>query len=338
MNRLDNYLALDSPNIPLIPEQADGLPFGQFVPCESEEMESLLGPVKSRDMFLPNFTIRAFEGKMPRDAVFYDQQGQGLDMLGSCIFLKGKVKTFLPGGHQSEIVSYNRSHNFKFDPNNEFRHVCQAETELNFVHISYMPAFINDLLPENEPWAEKLKAKIEGKERIVGDNFAAISLAQEQALANIFNTPLTGKLGYMMMETSVIQLILLQLYALFYPGDEAYRQPALNHRDAELIQELKDYLNNTFLDDHTIAGLAQQFGTNTNKLMTLFKKTFGKSIFEYITDQRMEHARRLLREEGLLITEVSRNIGYKNPNHFSTAFKKRFGVQPSAFSRKGVAA
>jgi len=334
MNHACNYITVDSPNIPLIAEQEDSQPFGQFIPYESEEISSILGHVKSKDMYLPNFTVRAFEGVMPRNAVFYDQQGQGLDMLGSCIFLKGQVKTFLPDG-EVEIVSYNRSQNFKFDPNNEFRHLCLADTELNFFHISFTPRFFNQLLPENEPWAEKLKTKIDRKERIVGDHFTAISLAQEQAIANIFNTPLTGKLGYMMIETSIIQLILLQMYSLFH-REEAFKQPSINKRDVDLMQELKDYLNSTFLDDHTISGLAQQFGTNTNKLMNLFKKMFGKSIFEYITDQRMEHARKLLREEGLLVTEVSRNIGYKNPNHFSTAFKKRFGVRPSAFCRNEV--
>jgi AraC-like DNA-binding protein len=45
----------------------------------------------------------------------------------------------------------------------------------------------------------------------------------------------------------------------------------------------------------------------------------------------MEHAFRLLRDDGLLVTEVSRNVGYKNPNHFSTAFKKKFGINPSVF-------
>lgn len=332
MSSARSAITLDSPNIPLIAEQEDGLPFGQFIPYESEEMEPILGSVKSQDMYLPNFTIRAFEGKMPRNAVFFDHHGRGLDMLGSCIFLKGQVKTYVPGRDEN-IVSYNRSQNFKFDPNNEFRHLCLAETELNFVHISFTPRFLNQLLPENEPWAETLKGKIERKERLVGDHFAAISLAQEQALSNIFNAPLTGKLGYMMIETSVIQLILLQMYSLFH-REEAFRQPSVSNRDVDLIQELKDYLNSTYLDDHSISGLAQRFGTNTNKLMSLFKRMYGKSIFEYITDQRMEHARKLLREEGLLVTEVSRSIGYKNPNHFSTAFKKRFGVQPSAFARR----
>lgn len=326
MSHASNYVTVDSPNIPLTAEQEDGLPFGEFLPYQPEPMESVLEGVRTRDMFLPNFTLRAFQGSMPRDAVFYDTQGQGLHMLGSCIFLKGQVKTILPGRDEG-IMSYNRSQNFKFDPNNEFRHLYLADTELDFIHVSFTTSFLGQLLPEDEPWAEDLKGKIERKERVVGERFAAISLAQEHVLANIFNTPLTGKLGYMMIETSIIQLILLQLYSLFYK-QEGFRESPFSKRDIELAQALKDYLNSRYLDDHTLQGLAQQFGTNTNKLMSLFRQMFGKSIFEYIADQRMEHARKLLKEEGLLVTEVSRHIGYKNPNHFSTAFKKRFGVCP----------
>ncbi|MEX1239712.1 MAG: hypothetical protein WEB30_08340 [Cyclobacteriaceae bacterium] len=165
MNRSYDYVTVDSPNIALIAEQENGAPpFGQFIPYKPAGMASILGEVKSQDMYLPNFTVRSFEGRMPRNAVFLDQHGQGLDMVGSCIFLKGQVKTFLPGGREVDIVSYNRSQNFKFDPNNEFRHLCLAETDLNFIHISFKPSFFKQLLPENEPWAEKLKTKIERKE------------------------------------------------------------------------------------------------------------------------------------------------------------------------------
>jgi AraC-like DNA-binding protein len=68
---------------------------------------------------------------------------------------------------------------------------------------------------------------------------------------------------------------------------------------------------------------------NTNKLMALFKKTFGKSLFEYISELKMDMAHRMLQEEGKMVVEVARVMGYKNPNHFSTAFKKRFGISPS---------
>ena len=330
MNRAYNYVTMDSANIPLICQSEDAdAAFGQFLPYTTHDNEVLSGQIKTRDMFLPNFSVRAFQGTMPRDTIFFDHHGKGIGMLGSCIFFHGQIETFVPG-RKERMVSHNRSHNFKWDPYNEFRHRCQAETDLNFLHISYKPDFFMQFLPDNERWADMLRQKIEKKERIAGEFYASITLAQEQALANIFNTPLTGKLGYMMIETSIIQVVLLQMYSLFH-NDEAFKAPSVNKRDQEIANELREHLNQTFLEDHSIPSLAQHFGTNTNKLMNLFKKVFGKSIFEYITEQRMEHARRLLTEEGMLVTEVARNIGYKNPNHFSTAFKRKFGVIPSVY-------
>ena len=137
-----------------------------------------------------------------------------------------------------------------------------------------------------------------------------------------------GKLGYMMIETSIIQVLLIHLHSLFYK-EEAFKQPVANRRDFEIIQQLKDHLTKTFLEDHCLSTLARQFGTNTNKLMSLFKKIFGRSIFEFIGELRMDHAMELLRDHGLLVTEVARTVGYKNPNHFSCAFKRKYGISPS---------
>jgi AraC-like DNA-binding protein len=44
----------------------------------------------------------------------------------------------------------------------------------------------------------------------------------------------------------------------------------------------------------------------------------------------MEYAMRLIREDQKFVTEAARILGYKNPHHFSAAFKKKFGICPSA--------
>jgi len=154
-------------------------------------------------------------------------------------------------------------------------------------------------------------------------------VVQENALQNIFNCPLEGRLGEMMMETSIIQLLLLQLHGLF--GKEAnIITSKFGKRDLELAHELKLHLTQTFLHDHTLEELSKRFGVNTNKLMTMFRSLFGKSIFEYIGSLRMEFARNQIRESDKRIIDIARLIGYKNPNHFSAAFKKHFGISPTA--------
>ena len=326
-----NSTTINNPNIQLLSAaQATSIPMGKFLPVPNgndEAFEHAVTNVKVHDMYLPNFSLRMFEGRIVDNAVFCNQHGEGTDLLGSCLFLKGTVKSTLPGQTDGPLSS-NWSQNFKYDPNNEYLHSCLADTDLHFIHLSYTSEYFNEFLPDDQHWADMLKSRIRRKERIIGDHFSAITLAQQQALKNILNCPLEGKLGYMMIETSIIQILLIHLHSLFYK-EEAFKQPVANRRDVEIIQQLKDYLTKTFLEDHCLPTLARQFGTNTNKLMSLFKKVFGRSIFEFIGELRMDHAMELLRDHGLLVTEVARTVGYKNPNHFSCAFKRKYGISPS---------
>jgi AraC-like DNA-binding protein len=326
-----NSTVINNPNIQLLSAaQATSIPMGKFLPVPNgndEAFEHAVTNVKVHDMYLPNFSLRVFEGRIVDNAVFSNQNGVATDLLGSCLFLKGNVKSTLPGQTDGPL-STNWSQNFKYDPNNEYVHSCLADTDLHFIHLSYTSEYFNEFLPDDQHWADLLKSRIRRKERIIGDHFSSITLAQQQALKNIFNCPMEGKLGYMMIETSIIQVLLIHLHSLFYK-EEAFKQPVANRRDFEIIQQLKDYLTKTFLEDHCLTALARQFGTNTNKLMSLFKKVFGRSIFEFIGELRMDHAMELLRDHGLLVTEVARTVGYKNPNHFSCAFKRKYGISPS---------
>ena len=59
-----------------------------------------------------------------------------------------------------------------------------------------------------------------------------------------------------------------------------------------------------------------------------FKELFGTTIFDFYQTQRMEHAKYLLYDKGLSVTEVSSLLGYSSISHFSTAFKKHTGIKP----------
>lgn len=327
--QLPNYLTVDNPNIPVLAHtRPETVEYGRFF---ESSVDNTVWPdgtaqIKLRDMYLPNFSFRVIEAQFTENAAFYNAHAHGSELLGSCVFFQARIKSVLPG-EKDGVDLYHRTHNFKYDPNNEYLHLVPANTPLNFVHFSYMAEYLSQILPANEPWAEKLMEKIIRKERVMGRQALPINLIQENALQNIFNCPLNGKLGEMMIETSIVQLLLLQLHGLFGNGDPLSGN--FTKLDNGIAHELKDYLSGNFLGEHTISHLARQFGVNTNKLMSLFKKTFGKSIFEYISELRMEYALQLLRDNNLRIVDVSRTIGYKNPNHFSTAFKKHYGMAPS---------
>jgi len=69
---------------------------------------------------------------------------------------------------------------------------------------------------------------------------------------------------------------------------------------------------------------------------TVFKKETGKSFINYLTDYRMEKALRLLIEEEEKTYIIAESVGYADPNYFSYAFKKKFGMSPSKYKTSGM--
>ncbi|MEL6535368.1 MAG: AraC family transcriptional regulator, partial [Bacteroidota bacterium] len=59
-----------------------------------------------------------------------------------------------------------------------------------------------------------------------------------------------------------------------------------------------------------------------------FKTLFGNTVFGYWHVQKMDYARNLLLDDAITVADVAEQVGYKNPQHFSTAFKRHYGVSP----------
>jgi AraC-like DNA-binding protein len=327
MNQSYNYVTLDNPNLSLLDPATSNGTLGEYMPTPNPPAwdEDVVSAVRSFDMYLPNFSLREYQGIFNHRVVLKNNEGVGLDMLGICLILKGEVRTYHNSSEACE-PSFNFSQNFKYDPQNEFRHLMSAGKPFHIAHFEVRPDYFMQFLPETK-WADSLVGVFERKSRISGQRFMPILSAQERAMQNILDTPFEGKMAYMMMEASLIQIILLQFHAMFGAG--AIALPRNSAREAELIHAVRDFIKTNFLDDHSLTSLSRQFGTNTNKLMRLFREAFGESIFDYITALRMTYARDLLRDEDRQINEVARIVGYKNPNHFSTAFRKKYGIRPS---------
>jgi AraC family transcriptional activator of pyochelin receptor len=330
MNKPYSNIIVNNPNIPVLPETYTSAEFGNFTPivtCKTVT-DQIVGATRSHDMYMPNFSLREFQGQYDQDVVLFNEYGIGIDLLGVCMILRGQVSSFVKN-KQEGTVSFNHSHSFKYDPHNELKHLLPANKPFHVVHFSLKTDYLAQVLPAQESRADQLRAQIDRRECFLAPGFSPIVAAQERALQNIFDCPFSGKLGFLMMETSLVQIILLQMYALYHIESQA-ETANINSRDRDLIHAVRDYITENFLDDHSLASLARQFGTNTNKLMMLFKRAFGKSIFDHITEKRMTFAKEMLNQKDVRIVDVARTLGYKNANHFSTAFKKNYGVNPSA--------
>lgn len=100
-----------------------------------------------------------------------------------------------------------------------------------------------------------------------------------------------------------------------------------NHKSIIIIQE---YLDENFAKEITLNELAAMVNMSPTYLSMLFKSEIGISYVKYLTNVRMEKAKCFL-NKGYKVKEVSIMVGYYNYRHFSSLFKKKFGMNPEKF-------
>ena len=64
----------------------------------------------------------------------------------------------------------------------------------------------------------------------------------------------------------------------------------------------------------------------------LFKKEMGTTVSQYITQIRMRHAIRLLRDPSATLNSIAASVGYNSTKTFIQSFKKYTGSSPRKFS------
>jgi AraC-like DNA-binding protein len=83
----------------------------------------------------------------------------------------------------------------------------------------------------------------------------------------------------------------------------------------------------------SLRGRYRRVGLNEYKLKRGFRELFGTTVFAYLSEQRLALAKRMLLDTDKTAAEIAFELGYATPQHFSAAFKKRFGVSPKSMRK-----
>jgi AraC-like DNA-binding protein len=221
---------------------------------------------------------------------------------------------------------------FTYNPGVNEMHRFKANQAMKMHFLEIHPAYVDELLMDvsparNTPLWDFKNSAINGE--FAGAGGSVTMSAFYQIIRDIFNCPLDGSLGDLMLESSLQQLLATQ----FAMMGEQQQNNSIHHRDQELFYAIKDHLRASFQQEHSLLTLSRKFGVNQNKLKTGFRELFGTPVITYLYDLKMDYARTLLLDKGMNVGEVAPIVGYRNANHFSTAFKRKFGVNPSRLKR-----
>ncbi len=95
---------------------------------------------------------------------------------------------------------------------------------------------------------------------------------------------------------------------------------------------LHDYMEDNYADDLDLEGFAHYTGRSLSAFKKDFKEVFHLPPGRWIVKRRLQEAKRLIEDKGEAPKEVYLQVGFKNLSHFSTAFKKEYGVPPTSLA------
>ena len=96
--------------------------------------------------------------------------------------------------------------------------------------------------------------------------------------------------------------------------------------------DILDFMNRNYMYEFTLEEMAHYTGRSLATFKRDFKKISDLTPGKWLIRKRLEVAYARLKEEGTRIVDVSAEVGFKNPSHFSTAFKKQYGISPTSVS------
>ena len=100
-----------------------------------------------------------------------------------------------------------------------------------------------------------------------------------------------------------------------------------------VITGITKYMQEHLSEDVSLHILSEEFHLNSQYISQLFKNEIGVNFLTYLTNIRMEHAKKLLLSTSLSIAEVSEQSGYGDYRVFTIVFKKSEGITPSQYRR-----
>lgn len=112
--------------------------------------------------------------------------------------------------------------------------------------------------------------------------------------------------------------------------------PLQNQVDKDL-HKLISFLGNNYSNaELSIPMVQKETGVGESKISALLKSEFGTNFKQYLTEIRLNEAKRLLTDTDLQISEIAYAVGFGNVSHFNRVFKAETQQSPSSYRAKGV--
>ena len=129
---------------------------------------------------------------------------------------------------------------------------------------------------------------------------------------------------------STLGIYLRRNYSL-NPQPDLHVEGGLSRNQVQLIT---DYIHVNLDQEISLKVLAAQLGLGQYSFCRLFKQAIGSAPYQYVIQQRVEKAKRLLRQTNRSISEIAFECGYSNQSHLTRNFRRCMGTTPKKYRQQ----
>ncbi|HKS39903.1 MAG TPA: helix-turn-helix domain-containing protein [Blastocatellia bacterium] len=196
--------------------------------------------------------------------------------------------------------------------------------DVDFVSINISPVLVNELV--TEIGLTRATAEIVFREGCVRDEIivqAARAIASEMADERLGHNAMLDAL----VRQLAIHLLRSHLTVRKSAQIELSRAGPVDRR----LRRAIEFMHDNYSRELALGEIASAAYLSEYHFARLFKQVTGVTVHVYLANLRLEHARRLLAETELAISEISTRVGYQSQSHFTKIFKSVTGVTPRVY-------
>ena len=186
---------------------------------------------------------------------------------------------------------------------------------------------LNMLLPRQDDRAKQYIAQIINSRVNIKRNLSPKDTDLYNTIEELFALMNSAKPYYELSVYGLLYTLISQIYSCGYisPSNSTH-----SNRQIELIGSVLDWINQNFKEPINSEKLSQISNLNFNYLCKIFKSFTGKTIVQYVNEQRIEHACYDI-ANNKNITEAAFSNGFNDLSYFAKTFKRYKGMTPREF-------
>jgi AraC family transcriptional regulator, regulatory protein of adaptative response / methylphosphotriester-DNA alkyltransferase methyltransferase len=106
--------------------------------------------------------------------------------------------------------------------------------------------------------------------------------------------------------------------------------------DEDLAQRVLDFTEAHYTESLTLGEIASHLNISPFHMQRVFKRVKGFTPAEQLTRIRLSAAAKMLAHNKMTVEQIADQVGFRNPSHFSSVFKRAMGASPSDYRKNFI--